>query len=374
MCVILILRPGQMPPLEMLENAVYNNWHSYGLVTQYNGMLDIKRVVPESGEVSPEEVWNALSADKAYERILHLRHNTAGATSLENCHPFDVYFGGKNKKPNRQVVFMHNGTMHSYKSKMKNQYGHDVDDPDGPSDTKNFVDQVLTPLMAGTDFGNGRGDIESDMIKKILSSLWPGGDNRGILISNDQDPLLLGQWETIKPVFSDPKTHFVASNNTYFDRVIRGPEHTRRLARQEEERKKEAQQKKTTSTSLKTGVAALKDFQFERPLELRSTKPVSSILTDWRFYDREITTRIGFASHAELKEMIEEGSKSPEGRDDILQICEWVFTDYAQLYEEYKKLEEDFEGLKEKHKKSTDHIARLATEVQNLKGIQQKVG
>lgn len=78
MCSIIYLKPNAMIPYEMLENAVYNNWHSYGLVTKVDGKLDIKKKVPESGEVDPKEVFKLLQDDIEYERFLHLRHNTAG--------------------------------------------------------------------------------------------------------------------------------------------------------------------------------------------------------------------------------------------------------------------------------------------------------
>lgn len=100
MCVIVVLSKNQMIPYSMLENACYNNWHSFGLVTKVDGKLDIKRSVPKSGEVDPKTVYKLLEDDIGYERFLHLRHNTAGATNEANCHPFDVYY---DPKSGRQV-------------------------------------------------------------------------------------------------------------------------------------------------------------------------------------------------------------------------------------------------------------------------------
>src|SRR5688572_30033913 len=107
MCKIVRLLPGQMLTDEQLFNAVYNNWHSYGVVIKDGKKgMDIIRNVPESGETDPKDVWKILKDSMNYERILHVRHNTAGSNDVKNCHPFDVLYLPKKK---RQIVFAHNG-------------------------------------------------------------------------------------------------------------------------------------------------------------------------------------------------------------------------------------------------------------------------
>ena len=142
MCNIIILKPGQMPVKSDLFNMCYNNWHSFGLVSEVDGKLDVVREVPENNEVDPERVLKLLSDNRQYKRYLHVRHNTVGATSLENTHPFDVYYDSKS---GRTVLFMHNGTLHEYKgSYIGGAYqSYSTSDNTGDSDTKRFTEEVL---------------------------------------------------------------------------------------------------------------------------------------------------------------------------------------------------------------------------------------
>lgn len=387
MCVICIFEPGQMPPRDMLNNAVWNNWHSWGMVTLVDGKLDIYREVPESGEVNPDDVWTALLKDEEYTRILHLRHNTAGSTSIENCHPFDVFYG-KVGGEERQVVFMHNGTMYEYKSKKQNSFGTMVDDPDGPSDTKNFVDLVLIPLMAGTDFGMGHGDITSPFVKKIISSLWPTGDNKGILIANDQKPYLIGTWRTIRPDPQDETTHFLASNDTYFDKVIRGPEQERREQREREEQLKAAAASSGSNganvvylpSAEKRVLSSLKDFNFGPPVQLNEGSTLNKVIDEVDFCYRDSAYKIGLCTWQEIVEFVEEGCK-PENMRDFCQILDQVFTDYAYLYEEYELLKESFDRMKdeketveEKLSRATKHCAEMSNRLSFYEKDRRRVG
>lgn len=325
MCVIIYLKPGQMPPKEMLFNAVYNNWHSYGLVTRIDGKLDIKRVVPASGEVDPQEVWNALTDDFDFERFLHLRHNTAGATNLENCHPLDVYYDPKRQ---RQVVFMHNGTMYNYKSKKKSATGSEIDDDDGPSDTKNFTDRVLIPYLSSCDFGEGKGDIQSPYMRDLIKKFW-GGSNRGLLISSDQDPLFIDDWKVVGP----EGNKFPASNDDYFKEVKRGPEHTRRLVRQEQNKlaAKAASEKKPSTVREIIDAVQFKQGT-HRFFEL--SESLANIVNDFEVYDRSGAVTLGLATYDELVELYDQ-------RKDCLAVMNWVFTDYAKLYEEHQQVLKD---------------------------------
>lgn len=372
MCVIMILKPGQMPPLDYLENATYNNWHSWGLVTRVNGLLDIQRVVPDTGEVCPKEVWDALERDREHERILHLRHTTAGETNLENCHPFDVFYSKDKKKGVRQVVFMHNGTLHPFKSRKTNQYGSLIDDDSGPSDTKNFVDQILIPLLSATDFGEGRGDITNPFIYKMIKAQW-SGDNRGILIANDQTPLLIGNWKKIEPVKDDPETHFLASNDSYFDKVIRGPEYDRRKKAEEERKRKETEERSSRTFSgaavqSDRQITSLKDLRFERQEEFSVTLPLLKALGDFRIYDREFSTKLGYATKKEIEELLTDGYKDTASFNELIHLIDHVFADYACLYEEYKTLESEKFVLKRKHDAATSKIAELIEDREALVG------
>ncbi len=136
MCNISVFNPGVMPKQDEFFNVCYNNWHSFGLIIKgetdkKKKRFEVVKQTPEK-EIDPSEILELLEENKNFKRILHVRHNTAGATNMENCHPFEVY-----KDKNRQVWFMHNGTLYEYKSKKPssvqpypNQVQNMIDDPD----------------------------------------------------------------------------------------------------------------------------------------------------------------------------------------------------------------------------------------------------
>lgn len=353
MCAILHLKPGVMPTINQLEYACYNNWHSYGLVTKVGNKLDIKRVLPESGEVDPKEVWDALTADIEYERFLHLRHNTAGATTIENTHPFEVFFSKK-----RHILWMHNGTLHPYKSKKQMPSGGQIDDPDGPSDSANFATQVLQPYLAGCNFGNGTGDIHHPLFKRIIKDHWTGS-NRGLLIANDQEPLFIDEWKTITG--KDGKT-FYASNDEYFEKLVRGPEKDRREAaakakalEESNKNRREVQQYLNDGNNSRTIIplASVKPNTISHSF-YKLSESLSSLVNDWDVYDRDGAVSLGYATKEELSEFYD-GSKL-----ECVALMEWVFTDYLKMYEELISLREDKDS-------ATRKIASLVTELKQLK-------
>lgn len=350
MCAIIHLKAGVTMPITALENACYNNWHSFGIVVKKPGKLEIIKEVPKSGEIDPDDIQEILNKNKEFERFLHVRHNTAGATNLENTHPFDVY---KAKgKGGREVVFMHNGTLYTYKSKMTTPDGRTIDDDTGPSDTKNFVDQVLIPYLGCADFGKGRGDIESPEMMTLLRQFWPGTGNRGLLISSDQTPLYLGDWKKITREGVD----FLASNDDYFDACKRGPEFDRREKAEEEKKKAEAARFQAGNITTSRAVAPsagrlheLKEFTFGKKhpfFDLSAS--MAHIVNDWDIYDRHSAVSLGCASVDELAELY-------KSEKDCLFVMDWIFTDYYNLYQDFLKLED-------KHEKATKMIASLRQE------------
>lgn len=361
MCNISIFKAGQLPNKQKFYNSVYNNWHSYGMVTKIGNKLDIKKKVPENGEVDPDEVWKLLEDDLEYTRFLHLRHNTAGLTDLSNCHPFDVYY---DPKSGRQVVAMHNGTLYEYKSK-QTVNGITKDDDTGPSDTKNFVDLVLTPYLSAMDFGNGRGDIESVYFKTLMKKFWPTTSNRLLLISSDQHPLLVGDWKKVthdgfeggKPC----RTEFDSSNDDYFDKVSRGPEFERRVRRENEEREarrgeeEAARQRSGVQGVQNVAVASLRNNPAWTPHTFYGLKEsLVNIFGDYSVYDRPSATYLGYASQEEINQVAADPKVSAP-------LMDWVFTDYAKLYKE-------FEELEKKHEKASRKIESLVLEMKALKG------
>lgn len=362
MCNILVLNPDVMPIREEFDNMCYNNWHSYGLVTMVGGKLDIIKKVPESGEIDPEEIWKLLERDIEFQRILHVRHNTAGTTSLENCHPFDVFYQ-KKKESEKQVVFMHNGTLYEYKSKkwVNQTY---VDDDSGPSDTQNFTNRVLVPYMSAMDFGTGKADIHHPAMVTLLKKFWPVSSNRGILIANDQSPLILGEWKKTKGQNGE---EILSANDDYFKSVTRGPEKARRDAA---EAKAKEEQKKgkgfrivdSTPASTSTNIVPLASFDFSAKHGVFSlSTSLKHILDDWEIWDRTTAVQIGAATQSELEQIYDGGKKN------TVILMDWIFTDYASLYAENLDLEE-------KAKKQESHIATMAAELKDARALLREMG
>lgn len=352
MCTITIHPAGAAIPEEAITKAAQNNWHSYGLVTMVDGMLDIKRKVPESGEVDPDEVLRLLHDNRDYDRYLHLRHNTAGATTLENTHPFDVMY----QSPKKQIVFMHNGTMHEYKSKTIDKDGKTVDDDTGPSDTKNFVEWILIPYTTACDFGNGVGDIEAFRYQQMIRKFWPT-QNRGIVISAGQKPFLLGDWKKV----TREKVEFHASNDDYFDSLKRGPAWSREEARKAQEKSKNKGLKGMHE------LARLDMFNFQqgkivndrpKPGFFKLRDHVKDIIHDYDLYDRQGCVALGHMTKHELEALHED-------KNACVTVMEWAFSDYQQLYKEFLEEEDEKKILEDKLKRASDHIASLVKQVKS---------
>mgnify|MGYP001260918866 CR=1 FL=1 len=357
MCVILILEPSVMPPKDALWNAVYNNWHSYGLITKGQKPKDfsVKKVCPKE-EVDPQEVWDILEEHKGLQRILHLRHNTAGATSEENTHPFEVF-----KSPDDEIYFMHNGTLYEFKSKKvspsKFQQGSWIteDDPDGPSDTKNFVDQVLIPFVSSIQNPSGRvADLSNPILDKVIRKYWSAGENRGLLVSKTQDFYKLGNWCTMK---SEDGQEFLSSNDSYFEKVLRGPEKIRRELRQKEieaqamaERQKAGAQTSSPFRQV-VPITSLVDLDLSAGLgQFELSSSVKGILNDYNVWDRESAAEaLTNLTKQELESLVDE-------KKDCVILMDWIFADYASLYGEFCE-------LSGKLSKAQKHIETMAGEL-----------
>ena len=342
MCNIILFKPGQMMSYAKLANCVYNNWHSFGLVTILGeGQMDILRVLPESGEITPEQVIDALNKDLDKHRILHLRHSTAGTVSEENTHPFDVLY--QTGKDANHLVFMHNGTLYQYKSK-KFVDSKEVDDDDCPSDTKKFVDQILTPFFANSKVI----DIHSAFFKKMMHTIWPGTNNRGLLISNRQAPVFLGEWKTYK----DGDQEFTVANTDYFETTTRGPEHVRRLLL---EKKKQAQNSSVKHTSIGS-TPLLQDYRDFSPKKLKGFFSLrdtpDNIMDDWEVYERDGMTQLGMLTKQEISMIADHPSVA-------ISLMEYVFTDYASMFEELAE-------ITEKHHRASKIIEQMKKEQRNV--------
>lgn len=350
MCVIINFKAKQMIDKEALVNACHNNWHSYGLVTKVDGKLDIKRVLPKNDEIDPEEIYALLQKDFEYERFLHVRHNTAGATSEENVHPFDVYF---DPKSGEQIVFMHNGTLYEYKSK-KWKDNSFIDDDDGKSDSKNFTDEILIPLVQA-NFAGKPADLSSPFFRRTLLKYWPStGSNRGVLISSRQESMFLGDWKE----FGETGNEVKVSNTEYFGKVIRGPEFERRRLQQEEEEKRIEEERRrnrataitVTPSSPSTSVRKFNGLEVEKTDDLFGlSETLANIFNDWDAWDREGLTALGYATKEEIEQLY-------ANKKDCVIAMDMIFTDYAKMYKE-------MDVLKDKLVRQSKHIERMANEL-----------
>ncbi len=351
MCVIISFQPHQMISKAELQTACFNNWHSFGLVTRIDNKLDIKRVLPKSGEVDPNQVFQMLEKDIQFERHLHLRHNTAGATTLENTHPFDVFY---DPTTGEQLVFMHNGTLYDYKSKKLNEYNVAIDDDSGPSDTKNFVDEVLVPYCQ-VDYGTGKGDVTNKNFVRLIRKFWPLTSNRGVLISATKGPLFLGEWKT----HESEGTKLKVSNDDYFKTVQRGPEAARRFQAAEAAKKaaesKGAKPKVATKTmSSVVEVARLQDHQANRQVfTLELSESLKNITNDWDVWSPEGLRALAYATKAEFEELY-------SSKHDTVMILDLLAV-------EFEKQMQANEKMGEKLKKAELRIERMANELRAQK-------
>lgn len=307
MCVIMYLPAGTMPDKEHLFNAVYNNWHSWGIVLKdANGKLQMLKECPESGENNPEVIWKMLDDNKDIERALHVRHTTKGATSQENAQPFEVY-----NSDTRQVYFMHNGTLHRFGGTY--QYGKPIDN--GPSDTKEFCDKVLAPSLLRWTGENGKADyLDKEYWNLVLKEPWTNA-SKGLFISNDLDILTIGEgWKKYK---NGENGDILVSNDDYFNRVQRGPEHDRR----EKERRAQLAEAQTTFQDLdtpwlpdgKTSTTTDSGIKVYRQADLQKSKLVLNALNhihkDVNFDDpKEIAKTFYLLTHEEIYDFVNEES------------------------------------------------------------------
>jgi len=275
MCVIISLPPKVNIPYPMLENAVWNNPHGYGLIVQQGSKLAVTRKLNVEG-TDPKEVDEILRANDDNLRHIHLRWMTEGDITLDNVQPFRVY----NKK-GHEIWFMHNGTLYDYKP---GKFEDGTTDP--RSDSRIFADTVLVPFLKMTN-----GEANCDIARETLSKFWgPALHNKGLLVSNLNKPVILNakEWKDIKTADDNGnEVTFYSSNDTYFDKLERGFEYEKR----EEARKQKVsqyltfQQATEAKDSKEWGITKLKDtcFKPNQPL----TQELVGIMEDFDLWTDE---------------------------------------------------------------------------------------
>ncbi|QIG73034.1 putative glutamine amidotransferase protein [Rhizobium phage RHph_N3_19] len=237
MCVIVCLSPGATMNKQQLFNAVYNNWHGYGLVLKdSNGHLQVLKGFDENG-TNPEVVWKLLEDNKDIERYLHVRHSTKGAEDESNVQPFGVYSSNE-----RQIYFMHNGTLTNFGTFNG-----------GKSDTRDFCEKILEPSLLRWSGEHGKADYtDKEFFRLIVDKHWTGAST-GLFVSNDLDMLRIGSgWSEYKHPDESSSGLVYVSNTSYFDRVQRGP----MFQKLETERKEREAAEKARQASEKTSAGS----------------------------------------------------------------------------------------------------------------------
>lgn len=348
MCVIIHLRPNVLIPYDKLENAVYNNPHGYGLIMKDDGRLGVTKKFDEKG-TDPKEVYELLERNIDVERYLHLRWKTVGDANLDNTQPFCGFNSDK-----RQVWFMHNGTLYDYKKKIAD--GTNVSgilqfkDDDSISDTRNFVETDLSELLAKIQGEKGIADIHDPLFLKMVCKLF-GSSSKGLLISNDQDPIFLnrGQWATVptgkyittkdkKGITSSTEIRFLASNDDYFSALKRGPEFDRR---EKERKEKEEAARKANPVAIHSGnrvtsnapvVTPITSDMFDRKFGIH--KKIEGLEFDWDIHDPAGAAALANVTLAEWQALNE---KSPE---QVMNVMFYLSTHLKNVVDDNAKLTE----------------------------------
>jgi hypothetical protein len=332
MCKIIILEPGFTLPYELLENAVYNNPDGYGLILKdpkYKKLQIIrsKTVDGKMPENDPKSIYDLLRENDDCQRFLHVRHRTEGPIDDDNTHPFVSFFSDK-----RQVYFMHNGTLYDYKPKSgQTTWVNNVrveSKGDGEiSDSKKFNDDVLFPFLNKFTGDQGKGDIHDPLFEMYVKKFWGvGGENRGLLISNDQDYKLISsdKWKTI----SVDSGKFLASNDSYFKDVIRGPEFERRKAAKAKEEAANPRPKFQQGNTNTWPITPIKDIDLAKTVSLKNNlQDFFNLGVDC--WDEESLVAL---SNVTEPEFIDLANKHPEEMASMMVILTSYYKDVFERY------------------------------------------
>lgn len=377
MCVILRIFPGATVDHDKLYNAAANNWHSWGIVIKKpnpkkkgKSILEIIRKVPKGAELDEkhpdaggthddiEEIEGILNANIDYPRYVHFRHRTKGAVNMDNCHPFEL-----RNKNGCIVLAMHNGNFSTFGNQ---GYMHRGAGFQGPgtvttnpeeSDTKEFFENyIIEPL---NEWANG--NYTDEMFQRYV---WrprysdKGNQSKVLFISTDWDDLEVGKWESF--VDNERVEQFRASNDTYFNRVTRGPLFTKleveRKAKEDFEKTQQGKQETNqanTSLVRTGGNIQLTPYEFglfqTDPVVVRGLKDIFETFGEG--IDRGEISDLYLCTLAEFEAVVETLTKTNkrmtmaafihrviEGHKDIEDALKTSLGKYKKLFDEYTLL------------------------------------
>jgi len=298
MCNIFIQQPGYTLPYEKLETCVFNNWHSYGIILKANGKLEVRKGCSDSDDkiCDPQEIYKILKDNEDVERFVHLRHRTEGEINEANTQPFPVLSTKK-----RSLYFMHNGTMQAWRGQQT-----DPEALQGASDSRRYAELQLTPMLTRLVGTRGIADLEDPYVRDILEKFWPGSNNRGLLISSDQEPYFFSPAAWSTKTF-DQGQPFKSSNDDYWNTVQRGPE-KERLDAERKKREEEARAKNNSVVRVPTARASTKELSplismpFKNKFQL--SEAMLHLLEDWDIYNDNGWQELANVTHIEWEDFI----------------------------------------------------------------------
>jgi len=306
MCVILWLQPGYTPPFAMIQNAVWNNPHGYGVLLKENKKIQCIRDLPED-ENDPDVIYKILKDNEDVERLVHLRWRTEGAVSMDNVQPFSVFKSNK-----RDIWFAHNGTLNEYAPpKVTQGYQHNVHRPFGDldteesklwSDSRRYCEFTLKPLLEVVHGAKGFADYTDPRVEKMIRKSFITNMSRGVLFSADLPPMLMGDWKDI----TEGENTFKTSNDTYFARLIRGKvweaQETERKKKEDEERARKREVATEVPWTDGEEIVQISSNLFSK--RYRLSKELSDIMADWKIYEEEGKRALCNLTHIELEDLV----------------------------------------------------------------------
>lgn len=323
MCVIFHLKPGYTLPKSLLANACHNNPHGYGIIIKKDGKINVVKDLPADGN-DPEVIYKILKDNEDADRYCHVRWKTQGAISMDNTQPFQVY-----DDRGREIWFAHNGTLSNYSP----SYNHGrPNDPNEVSDSRKFAQDVLMKYLPKFIGDNGIGDYNDPVMKEIIEKAW-SYSNKGIVIANDLEPLILGTqyWEYIKTKETiDDKViegEFYASNDDYFKELKRGPLHDKLEA----EKKKEAEEKRASLSAFNNSskeIVPLSSPAFSASYSLGEI--AAEILEDFDLYSAEGYIQLANLTYAEWITLIKK-MENDDLASMFLYLTDFLKKDYESL-------------------------------------------
>ncbi len=168
MCVIILRNPGVSIPFEKVRSACIVNPDGWGLAVADRGKLEITKGL--SDKTDPEVIFKHLEDAKNQSIMLHLRYVTAGARTLDNCHPWLFL---EHKTHGIDAAFCHNGTLYTWKE-------HNSDRPDSWW----INEKLVKPLYERVHAFAGENFLRDEFAQELLEQTAGSNSLFGLIDGN----------------------------------------------------------------------------------------------------------------------------------------------------------------------------------------------